>query len=451
MAVMRRFCVISGGPGTGKTTTVMKILALLNEQARGRKLAVGLAAPTGKAAARMQSAMIAALQRPEFDLAMRATIPPEACTLHRLLGARPHTIDYRHNRDNPLPLDVLVVDEASMADLALAAKLLEALPVRARLILLGDKDQLASVEAGAVLGDICARPGLSAGFAKRLAAASGLKVKDLAVAKNASALSDSVALLTRSYRFGPESGIGTLARLVNAGQGSDALALLKSGAHADLAWRTVSPADLRSALRAAVGDHLRAYFDTVRSGREPGEIFERFNDFRILCARRTGLLGVVGVNRLIEEALEERRVIGTRSPWYPGRPVMITRNDYNLRVFNGDVGIALPDPQAEGQLKIFFPAGAEGARGVRKIAPARLPDHETAYAMTIHKSQGSEFGRVLMVLPSEPSPIMSRELVYTGITRAAKCVDIWGNEETFSGAVAKRLSRSGGLRDRLWR
>jgi exodeoxyribonuclease V alpha subunit len=447
-AVLRRFCVISGGPGTGKTTTVVKILALLAEQAQaqGRRLSIGVAAPTGKAAARVQDAIRAALDRLDLGLFVQEMMPGEAFTLHRLLGARPDSVYYRHDRDNPLPHDVLVVDEASMADLALAAKLLDALPLRARLILLGDKDQLASVEAGAVLGDICAGGDYSAPFAKRLAAVTAVAVSKSPRARgSACALSDSVALLERSYRFGPESGIGARARHVNAGEGGQALALLASGTHPDVGWRTIGAADLRAGLADTVVEGLRAYFEAVREGLPIPEIFTRFNAFRVLCAHRRGLFGAIGVNRMVEDALDEHGLITARNTWYAGRPVMVTRNDYNLRLFNGDVGIALPDSDEPGRVKVYF-----AGETVRSFAPSRLPDHETVYAMTIHKAQGSEFGRVLIVLPPEMSPIMSRELVYTGITRAMSRVEIWGNEAAFTEAVGRRLTRASALQERLW-
>ena len=445
-AVLRRFCVISGGPGTGKTTTVVKILALLAEQVRGGRLAIAVAAPTGKAAARVQDAMRAALDRLDVDLFTREMMPAEAFTIHRLLGARPDSVNYRYHRGNPLPLDVLVVDEASMADLALTAKLVEALPARARLILLGDKDQLSSVEAGSVLGDICRRTAVSAPFAKRLAAATATPRRKIPASSTpASPLADSVALLETSYRFGPESGIGRLARLVKAGEGAEALALLASGSHADVAWQAISPTQLRERLASTVADALRGYFEAVLADASPQEIFAQFAAFRVLSAHRRGPFGVAALNRQIEDVLDEQSFISARNTWYAGRPVMITRNDYDLRLFNGDVGVALKD--AEGRLKVFFSAAGESVRGV---APARLPEHETVYAMTIHKAQGSEFARVLMVLPNALSPVMSRELVYTGITRAMTRLEVWGDEAVFTGAVARRLDRASGLHERLW-
>lgn len=447
IAVLRRFCVISGGPGTGKTFTVVKVLALLAEQACGRRIAIGLAAPTGQAAARVQEAIRLALDRLDLDSAARACIPAEAFTIHRLLGARPDSVYYRHHRGNPLPLDVVVIDEASMADLALMAKLVEALPTRARLILLGDKDQLASVEAGSVLADICAGSGLSDEFAARLAAVTGLSAGKVASAADGGLpLADSIALLDRSYRFGAESGIGKLARLVNRGEGESALKLLASGDHSDIAWLGV-PAHEIKASATRIMDRLAPYLDIVRAGGAPQAIFDRFNAFRVLCAHRGGPAGAAAVNRLIEEALEEKSLIDAREAWYPGRPVMVTRNDYNLQLFNGDVGIMLPDAGAAGSLKVFFPGRDHN---MRSFAPARLPEHETVYAMTIHKSQGSEFGRVLMILPGELSRIMSRELLYTGITRARDHVEIWGGEATFVQAVRHRLMRASALQHRLW-
>ncbi|MGQ0524936.1 MAG: exodeoxyribonuclease V subunit alpha [Betaproteobacteria bacterium] len=447
MAVLRRFCVISGGPGTGKTFTVVKILALLAEQARGRKLAVGLAAPTGKAAARVQEAIREAVRRMSIGGAVGAAIPDTASTLHRLLGARPDSVYYRHDREHPLALDVLVVDEASMADLALMAKLVDALPERARLVLLGDKDQLASVEAGAVLGDICAGSGISERFAERLALLTGLPALSEAIPAPASPLGDSIALLQRSYRFGTDSGIGKLAALVNNGSGAAALDVLKSGKQRDIVWHPAGARELRAFLSTRAVERLAAYLDRVASGAAPGEIFDAFNAFRVLCAHRGGPAGAVSVNRMIEAALEEKNLIDTRETWYAGRPVMVTRNDYNVRLFNGDVGITLPDADAGGRLKVYFPA-PDG--GMRKLMPVRLPEHESVYAMTVHKAQGSEFGHVLMILPDETSRIMSRELIYTGITRARAGVEIRGAESVLLQSIERRLARASALRQRLW-
>lgn len=447
VAALKRVCVISGGPGTGKTSTVLRILALLTGQTGDRPPRIALAAPTGKAAARLQESIRAAKPALELKAGRLAQIPEEASTLHRLLGGRPDSVYFRHHRDNPLPLDVLVVDEVSMVGLALLAKTVDALPAGARLILLGDKDQLASVEAGAVLGEMCAGAGrFSPDFRERLAALTGEALPRGRVVS--SPLSDAIVLLRHSYRFGAASGIGALARAVNEGKATAAAALLGDGGHEDIDWRPLAdPAGLPGRLAEPVAAGFAPYLEAVREGAEPAAIFEGFNRFRVLVAVRKGPFGVEALNRLCEEVLHGRGLIDTHRTWYPGRPVMIVRNDYNLRLFNGDIGIALPDPEEPERMKVFFP-GNDGA--LRSFAPARLPEHETVYAMTVHKSQGSEFDRVLVATPNEPSPVLSRELIYTALTRAKRRASFYGTPEVFAAAVERRLRRSSGLRDRLW-
>jgi exodeoxyribonuclease V, alpha subunit len=451
VAVLRRFCVISGGPGMGKTTTVIRILALLLGQSAQRPLEIALAAPTGKAAARLQEVIRAAKARLNLAPGLRDAIPEHASTLHRVLGARRDSVHFYHDRDNPLPVDVLVVDEASMVDLALMARLVEALPLRARLILLGDKDQLASVEAGAVLGDICSGAGgYSEPFRTRLEALTGERIEG--TEGGDSPFRDSVVFLQRSYRFGTESGIGRLAHAVNEGQAQQALELLTAGGQhhgKQIAWQ---PLAFSSELGACIGRRIEVgfgpYLACMNTGGTPEEVFSAFNRFRVLCAYRTGPVGVLSVNALIEKILQARRLIDARQTWYAGRPVMVIRNDYNLRLFNGDIGLVLSDPEAEGQLRVFFQS-TDGR--LRRFSPSRLPEHETVYALTIHKSQGSEFDEVIIVLSTEEaSSGITRELIYTGLTRARERVELIGSRAGLMAGISYRLRRSSGLRLALW-
>ncbi|MEW6365735.1 MAG: exodeoxyribonuclease V subunit alpha [Acidobacteriota bacterium] len=442
-AVTRRFCVISGGPGTGKTTTVVRILAALLSQARGKPVEIALAAPTGKAAARMQEILGAAKAVLRVDPAIAAGIPEHASTLHRLLGARTDSTKMRYHRRNPLPADVVVVDEASMVDLALMAKLCDALQPHARLILLGDKDQLASVEAGAVLGDICAGVGESVDV-RDASTVPGGRCGAAVRSPAAPHLADSIVLLRKNYRFGEASGIGRVSALVNAGDGEGAAEVLAPGAVADTVWRAGRVEDSIDELRERVLDGYAAYLRAVCDRCAPGEVIPAFDRFRVLCAHRRGPAGVEGVNRMVEGALRDAGLIRGRSEWYPGRPVMVTENDYNLRLFNGDIGIAI---EAGSELRVFF-AGVGGS--LRGFAAGRLPPHVDVWASTVHKSQGSEFDEVLLVLPDEPTRVMTRELVYTALTRARARAELWGPREVLVEAVSRKIERSSGLRDRLW-
>lgn len=445
-SVWKRLGVISGGPGTGKTFTVAKILALHLEQSKGKPLRVALSAPTGKAAARLKESIHGAKEKLSCAQDVLAAIPEEASTIHRLLGALPGSPDFRYNSQNPLPVDLLVVDESSMVDLALLSKLAQAVPKEARLILLGDKDQLASVEAGAVLGDICDTGSLhpfSQPFRQAYRRITGENLEDGSGSAPSAGIQDSIVHLKKSYRFGTQSGIGAVSRAVNEGDGDRALVLMKQEGYPDISWKDLPRPE---ALGRVMKDHLRdggSYLKTV----DPAEAFERFSAFRILSPLREGPYGVQAINLLVEEILEVEGCIKKDRPWYKGRPVLITKNDYQLRLFNGDVGIILPDPKNQDDLRAFFPA-EEGT--LRSLPPLRLPAHETVYAMTVHKSQGSEFDRVLIVLPDRDAPLLTRELIYTALTRAKGRIEIWGKEEVFRAAVARRIERTSGLRDRLW-
>jgi exodeoxyribonuclease V alpha subunit len=447
VSVTKRFCVISGGPGTGKSTLIAKILALNLEQAGDRKTRIALAAPTGKAAARLQEAIQNGREMLPVKDHVKEAIAIGASTIHRLLGTIAGSPYFRHNAENPLPVDLVVIDEASMVDLALLSKLVQAVPADARLILLGDRDQLASVEAGAVLGDICDRghvQGFSGEFFKKCEEITGDRIDIIPESGSEPEIRDCVVQLEKSYRFGKDSGIGALSRAVNRGDGDIAMSLLRSDEHDDIKWKALpSPDVLASILKATVIKGYKPYL----KAENPLKIFHLFEQFRILCALRKGPFGVSALNSLVEQVLKKEKLINPDRPWYRGRPVLITRNDYNLELFNGDIGIILPDPASNNDLRAFFmPAD----RALRKFLPARLPEHETVYAMTVHKSQGSEFDRVLLLLPDRDAPVLTRELIYTGITRARQGVEVWGTDSVFLKGVGRRTLRASGLRDALW-
>jgi exodeoxyribonuclease V alpha subunit len=450
-AVRRRFCVISGGPGTGKTFTVVKILALFIEQAlhAGRRPPrLTLAAPTGKAAARL----VESVRRNKAKLAcaeevLRA-IPETASTIHRALGSIGGSgTRFRHHADNPLVTDAVLVDEASMVDLALMSRLADATPPSASLILIGDQDQLASVEAGAVLGDIC-NTGVARTYSHAMAEAAatltGCRLPFDTNESRAGGLGDCIVQLTHSYRYGERGGIGVLARAINAGDGTLALSVLHSAEHPEVSL-AAPPADghLSKRLRTAVVQGFRPYLKQ----QEPEAQLRAFENVRILCAHRRGPQGMETMNRLIEKALAEAGLLHTETRSYAGRPVMVTENDYQLGLFNGDVGLICNSHDDGGSRLACFVA-PDGR--LRRLAPSRLPGHETVFAMTVHKSQGSEFDEVAILLPTRPSPVLSRELLYTAVTRARRKVTIYGTPEVVTAAVAQRIDRASGLRELLW-
>ncbi len=426
VALHRHLCVISGGPGTGKTSTVVRILALLLELDGCTTQRIAMAAPTGKAAARLKQSVNDIRQTLNCSDAVKAAIPDDVVTIQRLLGSISGSTRYRHSLRNPLPFDTVIIDEASMVALPLMSALVEALKPAARLILLGDKDQLSSVEAGAVLGDIC-------GAAEEGSAASPLP----------NSLSSSLVVLEKNYRFQQGSGIADISYAVNAGLDREALKLLKNHTAGTLLWhRTPTPDMLRSELASKVVDGYQRYLQA----QTPAEALKYFDRFRILCALREGVYGVTGLNTMIEQILARAGLIAPSSTIYAGRPILVTVNNYTMRLFNGDTGILFHDPDHNGELRACFPT-PDGS--VRTIPPERLPAHETAYAMTIHKSQGSEFERVLMLLPPVQSDLLTRELIYTGITRAKKSVEIWADEALFCASVQKKTARHSGLQHAL--
>lgn len=447
VAVSSRTAVISGGPGTGKTTTVARILAALVQSAAD-PLLIELAAPTGKAAARLTESLGEAIAQLDLTDAQRAMMPEQAKTLHRLLGAQPDSRRLRHHQKNPLMSDVLIVDEASMVDLPMMAALIDALPENAMLILLGDKDQLASVEAGAVLGDICrfAESGYTPQRRQALEAMTGCVLPDKSPAHPVN-VQDHLCLLRKSFRFDAGSGIGQLATAVNNGDVRETMAVL-GGQRPDVRY---VPLENEDGYAQVLTDTMKAYLpflSLVKQHADPAVVLDAFSQFRLLCALREGPFGVEGLNERIERLLHQqghiRRPLIHRHRAYHGKPVMISRNDSPLGLFNGDIGIMLTDENHE--LRVYFrlPDGT-----IRSIRPSRLPAHETAYVMTVHKSQGSEFAHTALVLPVQPSPLVSRELLYTALTRAKQFLTIYSREECVKRAVKTPTQRYSGLSGRL--
>lgn len=420
MALSRALTVLTGGPGTGKTTTVARLLALLAEQAEldgnsaGRtKLRIALAAPTGKAAARLLEAVqeeIRGLEPSDRDRLPELT----ATTLHRLLGSRPDTSSrFRHNRDNRLPHDVIVVDETSMVSLTMMARLLEAVRPDSRLLLVGDPNQLASVEAGAVLADL---------------------VEGLAAAHPGA--DTPIATLVTPHRFG--ESIGALAEAIRTGDAETACAVLAAGGD-HIEW--VDSDQPTGVLRKVLVPQALALREAAVLG-DDAEALRTLDRHRLLCAHRRGPYGVAYWNRQTERWLAERTDMPLWAAWYPGRPVLVTANDYGLGLYNGDTGVAV---QCDGTLRAVM----SGSAGPVELATSRLADIETMHAMTIHKSQGSQATEVTVLLPPADSRLLTRELLYTAVTRAREKVRVIGTADQVRAAVDRRALRASGLARRL--
>lgn len=467
IALRGRLTIITGGPGTGKTYTAARLLALLlATSADPQRLRISLAAPTGKAAARLKQSIDSSLQTLQASLGKTLELAAltqrigAARTLHSLLGARPDTRRLRYHAGNPLDVDVVIVDEASMVHLEMMAALLEALPDTARLILLGDKDQLASVEAGAVLGDLCrtARAGrYSAETARYLQATTGEVLPDtwLAQEPNPPALAQQTVMLRESRRF--DGPIGELALAVNdATDPALPRMLLQRDASGALSGTEGGPVsaliDVCVNARPGSGASYRNYLENLRRG--PADksaeahahwvtgILEAFDRFRVLCAVREGDWGGSGLNRAIEHALAQTGLLRPQGSWYKGRPVMVTRNDPALGVFNGDIGIALPAADSSSSLRVYF---LDGER-LRSVAVSRLAHAETAFAMTVHKSQGSEFEHTVLVLAAHSGSVLTRELIYTGITRSRKAFSLFAEQPgLLESGVMRATRRESGL------
>lgn len=484
LASRQRFGLITGGPGTGKTTTVLRLLALLQWQAlatHGKPLRIGLAAPTGKAAARLSGSIAGAIGRLPLDdvpqgEVIRAAIPHAVSTLHRLLGSRPDSRHFRHDARNPLRLDVLVIDEASMIDLEMMAAVMHALPASARLILLGDKDQLASVEAGAILGELCARaqqghywPETAIWVSEVTREVVPPALQDVA----GTPLDQSICMLRHSHRFGADSGIGRLAAFVNAGDVQGVARLWReagqgAGQTGDIARYEVdaSRRGLRELVIHGRGEQPVGYahYLQVMRQHQPApdadpatfdvwaqQVLQAHGRFQLLCALRQGHWGVDHLNRQIAVWLQGAGLLAASEGWYAGRPVMITHNDYELGLMNGDVGITLAGPG--GRLRVVF-LNDRGA--VRWVLPSRLQAAGTVFAMTVHKAQGSEFDHAALAMPEALSPVLTRELVYTAITRARRFFTLVGPaaegeagsrglDDVMARAIRRQVQRASGL------
>lgn len=451
LALNNRLLMITGGPGTGKTTTVTRILALLLEQANSRqqRLNIQLAAPTGKAAARLSESISLAKTYLPVDAAVLAAIPDQATTLHRLLGTVPQSQHFRFNRHNPLHLDVLLIDEASMIDLPMMFALLEALPAHARLILLGDKDQLSSVEPGSVLADLCAQAN------DKLSLHTSTYVQqciDFTPGADASlsetALANSVCQLKKSHRFSEHSAIGHVARLINAGQQSALDAYLQpDSSQSDVAFFPLS--EIESCLQTVILRYREFILSCQQGGGQAEVLLQAFSSFQVLCATREGALGVDDINQRVENALYSRGLIKQRD-YYVGCPIMITQNSYTHQLYNGDVGVVLADSDNQQHLQVYFPAlNTRTDKTARKFLLSRLPAHEKAFAMTVHKSQGSEFDEVMIIYPKQDSPLLTRELLYTAITRAKTRCFVLADYAVLQASIKRKTRRDSGLADRL--
>ncbi len=442
-AASNRFSVITGGPGTGKTTTVTKILALIAQQNLDQAGRIVLAAPTGKAANRLSESIKSAKLELSLEPDIAKQIPDEVKTLHRLLRASPGKASFFYNARNKLELDLLVVDEASMIDLAMMAKLMQALPKHAQVILLGDMNQLASVESGSVLADICAVGMRSSPSQKRLDFLQQQFDIKLPVEQEQlstiNPLGDSVVSLKKSYRFDSLSGIGALAAATNENRPDNFFAAFSDSKFSDISFHATDASSLQISIDKL---DLTPYKNYLQS-ESAEQALQRLAKFQVLCPMRDGVFGVNNLNRLIQNRLLRTGLIQVAGNLFHGQPIMITENNYKVGLYNGDVGIIWRDAE---QLKAYFP---EPGGGVKRLLLAKLPAFETVFAMTVHKSQGSEFESVLIISADNYAEFLTRELLYTAITRARKTVAIWGNEMVIRKTITAKVNRNSLLQDRL--
>lgn len=405
LPLKNQFSIITGGPGTGKTTTVARALSMLIEE--NPALRIALAAPTGKAAARLAESLKNS-SRNLGENVKRVFETLEPVTIHRLLGNMPNSHYFRYNRENPLPYDVVVIDESSMIDAALFAKLIDAVNPSARLVMLGDKDQLASVEAGSLFGDICdALLSVSAAY-------------------------QNIAYLRKSYRFSDDKGIGRLSKAVINGNVADIEKMMDEQIQIDTGYA-----------ESVFDSFIDGYRDFILET-DTRLALQKFNTIRVLTAIRAGEQGLTAINKRIEKYLQQQKLIKPVSEFYINRPVMVGRNHYEVGVFNGDTGIVRPDEN--GILKVWF---EDSSGDLKSVLPGFISEAETAFAMTIHKSQGSEYDRILTILPKTDLPILTSELLYTAISRAKSKLIIQAATEVIQSCAQRRVQRASGISERL--
>jgi exodeoxyribonuclease V alpha subunit len=426
-AVLASFSIIIGGPGTGKTYTVTRVLALLAMLSE-TTLKIKLAAPTGKAAQRLAESIRQAKASMNLDMITAEAIPDEASTLHRLLGVIPNSIHFRHHRDNPIDADIVLIDEVSMVDLPLMTRFVRALKPETRVILLGDADQLPSVAAGSVLADITLgdRQSFSPERTREFKAL-GINISQ---SNNPTNALDRVTSLVHSRRFSATSGIGALAKAVLNGDTRASTEVFSQ--FEDLNW--VGEHQFETKLN----EWFHRFIRPITQQQSIADAYNRLKQFRLLCATREGEYGVNELNERIT-----RRINTERTPFFQGQPIMVTQNHYGLKLYNGDIGLVWPNE--DGHLMVWF----EAESGFRAVTPGRLPAFETVYDMTIHKTQGSEFDNVVVVLPNEHSSLLSRELIYTGLTRAKTTVTVVGEPDVWQQGIRQRVERWAGLSEQI--
>lgn len=447
VAMSRQLCIISGGPGTGKTTAVAGIISILATLNKSRPLRIAMAAPTGKAAMRINEAIDnIKIKNPSMYLPNL----PEATTIHRLLKPTRKAPFFTYHKENPLPLDLLIIDEASMIDITLMYHILDAIPEHIQLIMLGDHEQLASVKAGSVLGDICNPNRLSTfspSFIKTIISPClSQPLSENCHSQSDIPLTDCIISLKNSYRF--KGRISSCSIAVKDGKSEEAFRICSNLNDNSISWHDISetknmPLVFEQEIVEKWQEYLMAFLLEDK--------FQKLTEFRTLCVLRSGYFGVEQINTTIESILNKAGLLTPSIRWYENLPILITRNDYQMKLYNGDTGIFMPDKDDQGRLKAWFPDGAHNNRQTfRSIAPSRLPDFEKAFAITIHKSQGTEFDSIQIILPDTISPILKREILYTGITRAKNHVSLYGSEAIFKHAIKTRTNRESGLRKKLW-